>query len=93
MVTDVSGIAMQISFFIIAINWPDLTKECDMIDFHMKRYGFPKYLKLKLRVICVVMITEALGKFCNNISPSVLEAFHVLQLCIVFTIITYHEFK
>lgn len=62
MVVDISGMAMQISFFIMAVNWPDLVKECNKIDFHMKRYGFPKYLKLKLHIICVAIMTVCLGK-------------------------------
>lgn len=59
---DVSAIVTQISFLIVAINWPELAKECDRIDFHMKRYGFPKFLKLKLNAVCVIFMIFSLGK-------------------------------
>lgn len=75
MVVDVSGMIMQISFFIMAMNWPDFGKECDKIDFYMKRYGFPKCLKLKLSVMCVVMMIIGLGKSRNVRFPSIFKAF------------------
>lgn len=62
---DVTGLIIELSLFLIAKHWSLLMKECDKIDFYMKNYGFPKYLKLKLQVVCIMMITTSVGKVYN----------------------------
>lgn len=81
-VLDVNGILLQISFFIMAVNWSKLSKECDKIDIYMKSYGFPKYLKIKLYVTCVVLAIFSLGEFWTvifNISTLMSIDFSVLH--------------
>lgn len=51
----------------MAVRWPELAKECDKIDLHMKGYGFPKYLKLKVYAICIMLTILRLCKFYNII--------------------------
>lgn len=83
---DLSAVAIQISFLIMAVKWSKLAKECDRFDFYMKSYGFPKYLKLKSYIVFVTFVGLSFGKFYSVIFVTTSRTMYSLQLSTVFSV-------
>lgn len=68
------------------MHWSELAKECDKIDFYMKNYGFPKYLKLKLYGVCVIFAGFYLGELYNVTFICIYIYTYIAVVCSIFNL-------
>lgn len=60
----------------------------------MKNYGFPKYLRVKLRIICVMMMASCLGEFYTfSLFINFIIRIYAFQFCLDSRMWTYREIQ
>ena len=50
----------------LARSWPRLEELWQETEYEQAKYGYPKYLRRCIKIVCAVTLAIALGKLCAN---------------------------